>query len=60
MNHDNVLAALSRARGGCRAHADGDCYWKDCPQKRDGEPEKTGRHCPLDHCFDEEGFYAEG
>ena len=27
---------------------DGDCVWADCPQNRDGEPAKTGRHCPLD------------
>lgn len=32
----------------CRSHADGDCFWKDCPQLRDNEPEKSGRHCPLD------------
>lgn len=27
---------------------DGDCAWEGCPQLRDGEPEATGRHCPLD------------
>jgi len=35
----------------CRAagrNSDGDCYWENCPQLRDGEPEKSGRHCPLD------------
>lgn len=32
----------------CHAQMDGDCDWKDCPQLRDGEPEKSGRHCPLD------------
>jgi len=32
----------------CHANNDGDCYWKNCPQLKDGEPEKTGRHCPLD------------
>ena len=32
----------------CRAGSDGDCYWKLCPQERDGEPEKSHRHCPLD------------
>lgn len=26
---------------------DGECYHKDCPQNRDGEPMKTGRTCPL-------------
>lgn len=33
----------------CHAHEDGDCTWKGCPQLRDNEPEKTGRHCPLDN-----------
>jgi len=27
---------------------DGDCTWAECPQLRDGEPAKTGRHCPRD------------
>jgi hypothetical protein len=40
---------MSEAVAKCRANRDGDCDWKDCPQHRDGEPAKTGRHCPLDH-----------
>lgn len=32
----------------CAAHKDGDCTDTRCPQNRDGEPMKTGRHCPLD------------
>lgn len=32
----------------CHAQRDGDCSWAECPQLRDGEPEKSGRHCPLD------------
>ena len=32
----------------CRGSSDGDCFWADCPQIRDGEPHKTGRHCPID------------
>lgn len=31
----------------CQAGRDGDCWWAACPQKRDGEPYKTGRSCPL-------------
>ena len=27
---------------------DGECTWEGCPQIRDGEPETSGRHCPLD------------
>ena len=33
---------------GCHAGKDGDCCWEKCPQIRDDEPKKTGRHCPLD------------
>lgn len=32
----------------CHAGSDGDCVWELCPQNREGEPTKTGRHCPLD------------
>lgn len=32
----------------CHAQQDGDCDWPECPQERDGEPQATGRHCPLD------------
>jgi len=32
----------------CQAARDGDCDWKLCPQERDGEPSRSGRHCPLD------------
>lgn len=32
----------------CEASRDGDCFWHDCPQNRDGESGKSGRHCPLD------------
>jgi hypothetical protein len=31
----------------CHADRDGDCFWALCPQIRDGEPESTGRSCPL-------------
>lgn len=37
---------------GCRADSDGDCVWAQCPQNRDNEPPKTGRHCPLDRYED--------
>jgi hypothetical protein len=35
---------------GCHAGTDGECNWAKCPQSRDGEPERTGRHCPRDRC----------
>jgi hypothetical protein len=38
----------------CHAAMDGDCSWSECPQLRDGEPKKTGRHCPLDVGSDDE------
>lgn len=38
-----------RMNTGCQADADDDmCTWAGCPQLRDGEPKKSGRHCPLD------------
>jgi hypothetical protein len=33
----------------CHADGDGHCTWEECPQLRDGEPAKSGRHCPLDN-----------
>jgi hypothetical protein len=33
---------------GCHADKDGDCIWSGCPQLLDGEPTRSGRHCPLD------------
>lgn len=38
----------------CHAASDGECSWKECPQLRDGEPWKTGRHCPIDRIEDYE------
>lgn len=38
----------------CQAGKDGDCYWKDCPQLRDKEPEKNGRACPLFNYYEDE------
>lgn len=38
----------------CQADGDGDCAHGKCPQKRDGEPSATGRHCPLDNRRDGE------
>lgn len=32
----------------CKANQDGDCSWEHCPQLRDGEPVRSGRHCPID------------
>jgi hypothetical protein len=32
----------------CHSQKDGDCDWQFCPQNKEGEPQKTGRHCPLD------------
>jgi hypothetical protein len=32
----------------CYADRDGDCDHPLCPQLRDNEPHKSGRHCPLD------------
>lgn len=40
-----------RFAAGERCHAslkDGECFDWRCPQLRDGEPEKSGRDCPLE------------
>lgn len=41
-------------RLGCQADGDDECEWNFCPQLRDGEPAKTGRHCPKDIREDDE------
>lgn len=33
---------------GCHADHDSECTYEECPQLKDGEPEKSGRHCPFD------------
>jgi len=38
----------------CHADSDGECFWAECPQLRDGEPAKSRRHCPLDNWEGEE------
>lgn len=38
----------------CAAGRDGECAHAQCPQLRDGEPAKTGRHCPLDNDSNED------
>jgi hypothetical protein len=47
-----VAARLQRLErplsGRCAAGSDGECSHSQCPQLRDGEPAKSGRHCPLD------------
>lgn len=44
--HLNQLEETALTR--CQAGRDGDCTDVRCPQLRDGEPAKSGRHCPLD------------
>jgi hypothetical protein len=43
-----ITTQKKRALKRCAAARDGDCSHIDCPQLRDGEPVKSGRHCPLD------------
>jgi hypothetical protein len=43
---EKPVAASSTERY-CQSAQDGECIWERCPQNRDGEPEKTGRSCPL-------------
>ena len=37
----------------CQADDDGYCEWTGCPQLRDDEPKRSGRHCPWDKPPDE-------
>jgi hypothetical protein len=41
-------AKVERPLTGCAADRDGECSHSQCPQLRDGEPVRSGRHCPLD------------
>jgi hypothetical protein len=41
------------AAGYCMANDDDYCDWSDCPQVRDDEPKRSGRHCPRDNRGDE-------
>jgi hypothetical protein len=38
----------------CASDRDGDCTHTQCPQLRDNEPKRSGRHCPLDMRGDDE------
>lgn len=38
----------------CQADNDGDCTHAKCPQQLAGEPNASGRHCPLDQRTDGE------
>ena len=68
-SHDEMRAELEAARtkfhlprvsvwaaGYCHAGRDGDCDAAECPQLRDGEPGRTGRHCPIDIHDEERGY----
>lgn len=58
---DAGLPATAEAGGGeahrhCQAsRGDGECFWRECPQLRDNEPARSGRHCPLDTTDDDGG-----
>lgn len=48
---DSPLPTASRSPSPlrhCAAARDGECLHGQCPQNRDAEPAKSGRHCPLD------------
>ena len=46
---ERELERIHEAPRTCAAGKDGDCIHRGCPQLRDGEPGKSGRHCPLGH-----------
>ena len=50
----SIPLPIERELKHCVAGRDGECAHPACPQLRDGEPVKSGRHCPLDVRDDEE------
>lgn len=50
-------AAMRAEMGNCHAGRDGECNDRRCPQLKEGEPEKSGRHCPLDPTIDDPDYY---
>jgi len=54
------MTAMNQTANQCHANRDGDCTHADCPQLRDGEPHKTGRHCPLDVSDDDSSWLDDG
>ena len=50
---ENAFKDMRDENPRCHGGRDGDCSWELCPQLRDGEPMKSGRHCPLDQYTDE-------
>jgi hypothetical protein len=48
-----TLKAQEKPLTSCKAGRDGDCNHEQCPQARDGEPNATGRTCPLPHWTDD-------
>lgn len=55
-NNSQPIPELMRVLLGplrCHANRDGGCKHATCPQIADGEPDKTGRHCPLDTLWEE-------
>ena len=49
-----TLTNALKVFGHCRSGKDGDCFWEHCPQVRDGESYKSGRHCPHDIAWADE------
>lgn len=44
---DRLLRLEAKPLARCAADDDGDCNHAQCPQRRDGEPNRSGRGCPL-------------
>jgi hypothetical protein len=53
-DHNICNDNATNIREPCHSHKDGDCTWAKCPQIRDGEADKSGRHCPLDVILDDD------
>jgi hypothetical protein len=53
------MTILARGMGKCHSYEDGECFWRYCPQKKDKEPETSGRHCPYDIEAKKDGEYEQ-
>lgn len=45
--YDRIFRAKRKPLTSCASDRDGECHHPDCPQIRDGEPDKSDRTCPL-------------
>lgn len=47
LQEDDMASKKQELKQCQAARSDGECSHPDCPQRRDGEPQRSGRTCPL-------------